>query len=62
MTFKLSKDYAVYSENRSILFQGTYQECLAFQELRDDNTFVDVDHSDKFYELEDIVLDFNYED
>ena len=62
MTLKLSKDYAVYSLSKEVLFQGTYQQCLQAQELLDEETSVDVDTTEQVYELQDEALEYNYED
>lgn len=62
MTIKLSNDYAVYDAERNVLFTGSYQECLAYIEQQENNNvFVDIDKSEEEYELEDLPINYTFE-
>lgn len=63
MTLKLNNDYAVYDAERNSLFSGSYQECLAFIEKEEnEDVFVDVDKSEEEHELEDLPINYTFED
>lgn len=62
MTINFTTEYAVFSLDKKILFQGTYQECLLSQSDFSEDTFVNVDNTPVEYELQDLPLEYNYED
>lgn len=63
MTLKLSNSYAVYNAEKNVLFSGSYQQCLSYIEQQEtDDVFVDVDKSEEEYELEDLPINYTFED
>lgn len=63
MTIKLNNGYAVYDADRNVLFSGSYQQCLSYIEQEEnEDVFVDVDKSEEEYELEDLPIDYTFED
>lgn len=63
MTIKLNNGYAVYDADRNVLFSGSYQQCLSYIEQEEnEDVFVDVDKSEEEYELEDLPINYTFED
>ncbi len=67
MTFNLNtKPYACYNTSRVSVYSGTYQQCLNYQSDSEEDLAVDknvlFEDSEEVLELEDLPIDYSYED
>jgi len=59
----INKDpYIIFASNGEIIFSGTFQQCLQFEESITEDCIIDVNDNLDEFELQDDYIDYSYED